>query len=145
MARLAEAIMEDHPEYYGEFSTSSFTWEGRTYRNHNELLGSVDGVDGIKTGYTRASGYNLMASAQRGDARVIAVMLGGRTSRARNSHVTELIEAAYASFSAPTGNTSSATQTHIAFESVRQPIDPNAAAVPTLNGQLFPVGEGDIQ
>ncbi len=145
MARLAEAIMEDHPQYYSEFSTPSFTWEGRTYRNHNELLGSVDGVDGIKTGYTRASGYNLMASAQRGDARVIAVMLGGRTSRARNSHVTELIEAAYASFTAPTGNASSATQTHIAFESVAQPIDPNAAAVPTLNGHPFPVGEGDIQ
>ena len=86
-----------------------------------------------------------MASAQRGDARVIAVMLGGRTSRARNTHVTELIEAAYASFSAPTGNATSATQTHIAFESVSQPVDPNAAAVPTLNGHPFPVGEGDIQ
>ena len=107
-------------------------------------MGSVDGVDGIKTGYTRASGYNLMASAQRGDARVIAIMLGGRTSRARNAHVTELIEAAYASFSAPTGTTA-APETRIAFESVRQPIDPNAAAVPVLNGQLYPVGEGDVQ
>ncbi|MCI4644747.1 MAG: D-alanyl-D-alanine carboxypeptidase [Hyphomonadaceae bacterium] len=144
MARLAEAVMEDHADYYDYFATRSFAWNGRTYRNHNELLGSVDGVDGIKTGYTRASGYNLMASAQRGDARVIAIMLGGRTSRARNAHVTELIEAAYASFSAPTGNTQ-ATQTRIAFESVPQPVDPNAAAVPTLNGQPFPVGEGDIQ
>lgn len=144
MARLAEAIMEDHAQYYDYFATRSFTWKGRTYRNHNELLGTVDGVDGIKTGYTRASGYNLMASAQRGDARVIAIMLGGRTSRARNTHVTELIEAAYASFSAPTGGTP-AVQTRIAFESVPQPIDPDAAAVPTLNGRPFPVGEGDIQ
>lgn len=147
MAMLADALLDDHGDYYDYFATREFTWNGRTYKNHNELLGSVDGVDGIKTGYTRASGYNLMASAQRGDTRVIAIMMGGRTSRARNAHVADLIEAAYASFSGPTGEASKAA-TKIAFETLSKgPLDPNAAATPTLNGRPFTaiVGEGDTQ
>jgi D-alanyl-D-alanine carboxypeptidase len=144
MALLADAIMDEHGAYYHYFSLREFTWGNRTYKNYNELLGSVDGVDGLKTGYTRASGYNLMASAVRGDTRIITVMLGGRTSRARNNHVAELIEAAYESLATPPTNDGS-MRTHIAFESVRQPIDPNAAAVPTLNGRPFPLGEGDAQ
>ena len=84
LAILAKAMLTDHADYYHYFATESFSWGGRTYRNHNELLGSVDGVDGIKTGYTRASGFNLMASAKRDGHRVIAVMLGGSTSKARD-------------------------------------------------------------
>lgn len=95
MARLAEAMLENHGDYYHYFSNARFSWGRRTYRNHNKLLEDVDGVDGIKTGYTRASGFNLMASANRDGKRVIAIMLGGNTARARNAHVTELIEAAY--------------------------------------------------
>lgn len=144
MAVLAEAVLEDHPEYYHSFSTTQFDWGGRSYKNHNKLLGRVDGVDGIKTGYTRASGFNLMASSMRGDRRIITVMLGGRTSGARNRHVTELIEAAFHSFEGPTGN-APALRTQIAFGKVSQPIDPNAAAQPLLNGKPLPVGEGDIQ
>lgn len=147
MARLAEAVLEDHGEYYSYFSTRTFTWGNRTYRNHNELLGDVDGVDGIKTGYTRASGYNLMASSIRGDSRVVTVMLGGRTSRARNAHVAELIEAAYASLSAPTVNDQGIRTRTAAFETIRQPLsNANDAAVPMLNGVPFlPVAEGDAQ
>ena len=144
MAVLAEAMLEDHPDYYHYFSVAEFDWDGRTYRNHNKLLGNVAGVDGIKTGYTRASGFNLMASSVRDDRRIITIMLGGRTSGARNRHVTELIEAAYRSFEGPTGNTP-ALRTEIAFEAVSQPIDPNAAAQPLLNGKPLPVGEGDTQ
>lgn len=144
MAVLAEAMLEDHPDYYHYFSTTKFEWDGRTYKNHNKLLGRVQGVDGIKTGYTRASGFNLMASSMRGDRRIITIMLGGRTSGARNRHVADLIEAAYRSFEGPTGNTP-ALRTEIAFEKVSQPIDPNAAAQPLLNGKPLPVGEGDIQ
>lgn len=95
MATLAEAMLTDHADYYHYFSQTSFSWGDASYRNHNKLLGSVDGVDGIKTGYTRASGFNLMASAERDGHRIIAIMLGGQTSRARNSHVSALIEAAY--------------------------------------------------
>jgi len=146
MARLAEAMIETHGERYDVFSTRRFTWNGRTYKNHNRLLDSVSGVDGIKTGYTRASGFNLMTSAVRDDKRIIAIMLGGRTSRVRNDHVTELIEAAYNSFEGAPGETAPKLRTKIAFESVREPIHPDAAARPTLNGKPFvPLGEGDVQ
>ncbi len=144
MSRLAKAVLENHPDYYHHFALDTFRWEGRTYSNHNKLLKTVDGVDGIKTGYTRASGFNLMATSVRGERRIIAIMLGGRTSGARNRHVTDLIEAAYDSFEGPTG-TSPALRTKIAFENVTAPIDPNAAARPTLNGKPLPVGEGDTQ
>jgi D-alanyl-D-alanine carboxypeptidase len=95
MARLAEAILVDHKDRYRYFATPRFTYGKATYKNHNTLLQSVEGVDGIKTGYTNASGYNLMSSAERNGRRVIAVMLGGATSRSRDAHVADLIEAAF--------------------------------------------------
>lgn len=95
MAELAEAMLRDHADYYHHFSQKSFRWGSATYKNHNKLLGDVEGVDGIKTGYTRASGFNLMASAKRDGRRVIAIMMGGKTSKARNGHVTALLEAAF--------------------------------------------------
>jgi D-alanyl-D-alanine carboxypeptidase len=95
MAKLAEAVYADHKDRYNYFSVSSFTWKKRKYANHNELLKKVDGVDGIKTGFTNASGYNLMASAQRSGRRVIAVMMGGTTGRSRDQHVADLLEAAF--------------------------------------------------
>lgn len=142
MARLADAIMADHPAFYAYFSTSSFKYAGRTYKNHNKLLGTVDGVDGIKTGYTRASGYNLMAAAERSDQRVITVMLGGHSSHSRNGHVEALIEAAFDAL-APTMETQDdqPVQT-VAFDAILAPVHPNAAAVPMLNGKPFVV-EGD--
>ena len=96
MAKLAEAVYLDHRDYYSYFSTPDFVWNRRTYKNHNTLLKDVTGVDGIKTGYTNASGYNLMASAERDGQRVIAVMLGGRTGKSRDEHVRDLLEAAFA-------------------------------------------------
>jgi D-alanyl-D-alanine carboxypeptidase len=95
MAKLAEAVYLDHKSRYNYFALSSFTWGKRKYLNHNELLRRVDGVDGIKTGFTNASGYNLMASAERNGRRVIAIMLGGTTGRSRDAHVRDLIEAAF--------------------------------------------------
>lgn len=95
MAKLAEAIYRDHKDRYNYFSLPSFTWNKRKYANHNELLRRVAGVDGIKTGFTNASGYNLMASAQRDGHRVIAVMMGGKTGRSRDQHVADLLEAAF--------------------------------------------------
>lgn len=100
MAKLAEAMLENHGDYYHYFANPKFSWGRKTYRNHNRLLGKVSGVDGIKTGYTRASGFNLMASAKRDGTRIVAIMLGGTTAKARNAHVTELIEAAYTSIGA---------------------------------------------
>ncbi|HVY88426.1 MAG TPA: D-alanyl-D-alanine carboxypeptidase family protein [Hyphomonadaceae bacterium] len=95
MAKLAEAIYMDHRDRYNYFSTPDFVWNKRRYANHNELLKRVDGVDGIKTGFTNASGYNLMASASRNGHRVIAVMLGGSTGKSRDQHVADLLEAAF--------------------------------------------------
>jgi D-alanyl-D-alanine carboxypeptidase len=95
LAKLAEAMFFDHRDHYNYFSTSQFTWNKRRYENHNTLLKRVQGVDGIKTGYTNASGYNLMASAERDGHRVIAVMLGGATGKSRDQHVTDLLEAAF--------------------------------------------------
>ena len=100
MAKLAEAVLDTHADYYSYFSKTRFNWNRKTFRNHNKLLNTVDGVDGIKTGYTRASGFNLMASAKRDNRRVIAIMLGGNSAKARNRHVTELINAAYTAIDA---------------------------------------------
>lgn len=95
MAILAQALWRDFPEYYEVFQRQNFTWRGRTIRGHNRLLGTVDGVDGIKTGYTRASGFNLATMAERGGRRVIVVVLGGETASARDAQVAYLVEGAY--------------------------------------------------
>lgn len=95
LEKLAEAMFKNHRDRYKYFSTPQFTWKHRRYVNHNTLLKTVPGVDGIKTGYTNASGYNLMASAERDGHRVMAVMLGGSTGRSRDEHVADLIEAAF--------------------------------------------------
>lgn len=141
LAILADAMLTDHADYYHYFSSSSFQWAGRTYKNHNELLGKVDGVDGIKTGYTRASGFNLMTSAKRDGSRIIAIMLGGNTSRSRNAHVEDLVEAAFTTLTDP------AHDTQLAFAGVLQPVHPNDAAEPMLNGKRISViiaeGGGD--
>lgn len=98
MAVLAQALWRDFPQYYESFQRTSFTWRGRTIRGHNRLLGAVDGVDGIKTGYTRASGFNLATLAERGGRRVIVVVLGGETAAARDAQVAYLVEGAYEEF-----------------------------------------------
>ena len=92
MATLVQALIRDFPDYYGYFSVPSFTYEGRRHRNHNKLLRSYTGTDGVKTGYIAASGYNLAASARRDGRRVIAVVFGGRTSRSRDRHMVKLLD-----------------------------------------------------
>jgi D-alanyl-D-alanine carboxypeptidase len=91
-ALLGRAIFERFPTYYRYFSTRSFDFRGKSMRNHNHLLGQVEGVDGIKTGFVNASGFNIVTSAARAGKRVIAVVFGGHTARARDAKVTSLIE-----------------------------------------------------
>ncbi|MDF1791521.1 MAG: serine hydrolase [Thalassobaculaceae bacterium] len=91
MARLAIAIRRDFPVHYREFSTLSFTYMGRTYKNHNKLLGRFDGTDGVKTGYINASGFNLVASVVRDGTRLIGVVFGGQSGRSRNSHMRDIL------------------------------------------------------
>jgi D-alanyl-D-alanine carboxypeptidase len=92
LALLARAIQDDFPKYYRYFSTLTFQYHGMSIRNHNHLLGRVEGVDGIKTGYTRASGFNLVSSVHRGDRRIVAVVLGGTSIGARDARMRSLIE-----------------------------------------------------
>lgn len=95
MATLSVALMRDFPQYYHFFATNNFTYKGKRYDNHNKLLASYSGVDGIKTGYTRASGFNISVSAVRDGRRLIAVVFGGKTSAARNSHASDLLDQAF--------------------------------------------------
>lgn len=145
MAILAEAMLDNHRDYYHWFSQKEFKWKGRTYKTHNGLLNKVDGVDGIKTGYTRASGFNLMTSAERNGQRIVTIMLGGRTSNSRNAHVTALVEAAFASLEEKALANGTADQPQ-AFARIGQPLDPDAAAEPMLNGQPLSaiIAQGDI-
>jgi D-alanyl-D-alanine carboxypeptidase len=91
-ALLGRAVQERFPRYYRYFSTSSFTYHGETMSNHNHLLGRVEGVDGIKTGYTQASGFNLVTSVHRNNRHIVAVVLGGSSAGARDAKMRSLIE-----------------------------------------------------
>lgn len=101
MAILSRALMRDFPMEYRYFSTNRFVYAGTTYRNHNRLLESYEGLDGIKTGYIAASGYNLAASAVRDGRRLIGVVFGGRTAASRNEHMAEILDAGFARLSSP--------------------------------------------
>jgi D-alanyl-D-alanine carboxypeptidase len=90
-ALLGRAIESRFPRYYRYFSTPSFVYHGQAIRNHNHLLGAVGGVDGIKTGYTRDSGFNLVTSVHRDGRYIIAVVFGGRSAGQRDAHMRELI------------------------------------------------------
>src|SRR5262249_5618136 len=90
MATLAAHLIHDYPEYYGVFETRYFTFNGRKYRNHNKLLFGYNGCDGIKTGYTQASGFNLTASVHRGNKHLLAVVLGGTTAPRRDAPLRSL-------------------------------------------------------
>ncbi len=92
MARLARALMRDFPHHYHYFDDQRFRYRGRVHRTPNRLLASYKGMDGIKTGYIRASGFNLVASAERKGRRVIAVVFGGKTARSRNAHMAYLLD-----------------------------------------------------
>ncbi len=93
LALLGRDIEQRFPHYYRYFSTRSFSYRGIAYRNHNHLHGRVDGMDGIKTGYTRSSGFNLLSSVKRDGHFIIAVVLGGASSSSRDRIMDDLIEA----------------------------------------------------
>lgn len=94
MAKLARALVRNYPRYYHFFATKKFSYKKASIRNHNKLLGSRNGivVDGIKTGYVAASGYNLAASAKKGRRRLIVVALGGETAKQRDIEVDRLLK-----------------------------------------------------
>jgi D-alanyl-D-alanine carboxypeptidase len=92
MATLSLRIQRDFPEYYPYFKIMSFNWKGQTIRTHNKLLGKFAGADGIKTGYIRASGFNLTSSAKRGNKRIVGVVLGATSTPSRNRYMMAMLE-----------------------------------------------------
>jgi D-alanyl-D-alanine carboxypeptidase len=88
---LARAIQDRFPKYYRYFATEAFNFHGHTVHGHNHLLGSVEGVDGIKTGYTRASGFNLITNLRRGNRHLVGVVLGGRSGGSRDAIMRSLL------------------------------------------------------
>ena len=91
MAILGMAIRKNHPNFFKLFKTKSFVYKGVKYTNHNNLLSSYSGTDGIKTGYTNASGFNLVASVERNGQRIIGVVFGGKKARSRDKHMINLL------------------------------------------------------
>ncbi len=92
LVTLGRAIQERFPKYYRYFSTHNFRYGRANMANHNHLLGRVEGMDGIKTGYTRASGFNLLTSVKRDGRRIVAVVLGGKSAAGRDKIMADLIE-----------------------------------------------------
>ena len=92
MSLLGRALQDRFPVYFRYFKTTSFTYNGAKIGNHNRLLGRVQGVDGIKTGYTRASGFNLVTSVNLPDRRLVAVVLGGSSGSSRDARMQKLVE-----------------------------------------------------
>ncbi len=92
MAKMGRYLIAIQPKYYPYFSTRQFTYRGKKYNNHNHLMKDYEGMDGIKTGYVQASGFNLLASAKRNNRRLIGVVFGGRSTKTRNEHMRKLLD-----------------------------------------------------
>jgi D-alanyl-D-alanine carboxypeptidase len=95
MATLSLRIQRDFPKYYPYFKITAFNFKGRVIRTHNRLLGRFAGTDGIKTGYIRASGFNLTTSAQRGSKRIVGVVMGSQSASARNNYMMAMLDQAF--------------------------------------------------
>lgn len=91
MATLARTVIKQYPGYYRYFSTANFSYKGHNYHNHNRLMETYKGMDGMKTGYVGASGFNLVASAVRNNRRLIGVVFGGTTASKRNAEMEKLL------------------------------------------------------
>ncbi len=96
MAVLGKALRDNFPNYFPYFKTTSFVYNGRTFRGHNRVLGRFEGADGIKTGFIRASGFNLVTSAKRGNHSVIAVVMGGSTWKERDDEMVRILTGTFA-------------------------------------------------
>lgn len=101
LALLARHLVQDYPAEYHYFSTPSFVFHGRTILNHDRMLQSYPGADGLKTGYTDASGCNLVTSAVHGDVRLIGVVLGASNGGERDSHMASLLDAGFEQMGVP--------------------------------------------
>jgi D-alanyl-D-alanine carboxypeptidase len=144
MAMLAVHLIHDYPEYYDVFGTRYFSYKGRKYRNHNRLLASYKGTDGIKTGYTRASGFNLTASVKRDNKHLIAVVLGGRTGSQRDAAMRGLLDKNFpkASDTPPGKSMVAILPAPPTPPAPKKPVFASAAAVPAVAAPS--IAQGDL-
>ena len=148
MAILAAHLIHDYPEYYSVFETRYFSFKGRKYRNHNKLLFGFKGTDGIKTGYTRASGFNLTASVHRGNKHLLAVVLGGRTGSQRDVATRALLDKHFAAASETKPTPAQRMASLVGappppLPAIKKPVFAMAAAVPASAPVPAPA-EGDF-
>lgn len=147
MVTLSTRLMKDFPKYYHYFSTQSFSYKGVTYNSHNRMVRNVPGVDGLKTGFIRASGFNVATSAKRGNRRVVAVVMGGHTAAARDQHMAQLIDRSLnsgnranqvASQKSPTRVTTATVQKVSAPAPAQKPQQPETVAAAPRNNPPAP-------
>ncbi len=124
MALMARRLMSDFPTQYRYFATEAFNWHGRTMHNHHQLLHSYPGADGLKTGYTNASGYNLITSAVRGGTRLIGVVMGGASGGERDLHMVSLLNDGFERLNIPTDR-------RTPMQVAQRNVVPTAQAAPT--------------
>lgn len=136
MAILAKHLIQDHPDLYPLFSRMEFAYGNQTIRTHNHLLEFYEGADGIKTGYTVASGYNLVTSAKRGQQRLIGVVFGGATAGARDRHMADLLDEG---FSALNGK----PEALVAAKRIEEFQKINLAAAAQVKPEDVPASAGD--
>ncbi|WP_349434027.1 D-alanyl-D-alanine carboxypeptidase [Pararhizobium sp. A13] len=143
-ARLGIALRQHFPQYYSYFSTRSFRFGKQTIGNHNRLLGNVRGVDGIKTGYTRAAGFNLVTSAQADGRSIVGVVLGGKSGGARDAQMRSLV-AKYLPAASRRGGGDLIAQTADAPTMQAQAVEqPAEAAVATTGGSFNLPNDGPV-
>ncbi|WP_064710524.1 serine hydrolase [Rhizobium bangladeshense] len=137
-ARLGIALRQHFPQYYGYFSTRAFKFGSRTIRSHNRLVGSVRGVDGIKTGYTRAAGFNLVSSVQVDGKSIVSVVLGGTSGSARDAQMRNLIATYLPKASSRGGNSALMAQATPAPAMIETPapVQPQKARQPVAPQQV---------
>ena len=144
LAILARHLAYDFPQYFHYFSAPGFTYRGQIYRTHDNLIGRYDGADGIKTGYTEASGFNLATSVTRGRNHVVAIVMGGRTAHRRDREMVNLLDNVFAEIRE---NPTLVASVNVPWKGTGQPASTMVAAL-SFNSQLpdqsaTPVGAGD--
>lgn len=142
MARLAYALQRDFPQYASYFAETRFTWRGTTHNTHHTLVGAMDGVNGLKTGYIRASGFNVAVTVDRDGRELVAIVMGGARPSVRDAHARELIEAAYAVMNAREQGRLLATLNLPRLNPIREQELLTAELTADLDGALAPVAVG---
>lgn len=145
LARLAIAIRRDFPDQYHWFSTPQMVFNGKVSKNHNHLMARMEGMDGLKTGFTRSSGFNLAATTERNGRRIVTVVLGGRTRFSRDDFVELLTESAFKELGTGANLVADqATPYHFSFKDPRDGADAEALVMSIAGKALQPSGATNL-